>query len=369
MPENHHADPDSNASDPGIVQGDGVVVTAKKSKTRSWVMFVISIGLLIGAGFYVYSATDGLEEQWEAVRTAPWWMIGLIIAGPLGNHLSVSMCLHALLSRHGKLGKREMAVLIGSAWLLNSYLPMRPGLIGRVGYHKSVNNIRLRDSIESSIWSGVLSGVSNSALLGIAFLMTVINAGWSAWLPAVPVVLWFGISTMMPGKKSRLIMRALAYRQLDVIVWLGRYWLAFTVLDLDMSMADIAMVSAVSQFVTLIPLTGGGLGFREFSVGLVASAVGGQMDLAVLADLINRGAETLIVVPVGLVCTWIVARWWTRHRENGGSDVRSINDESAIDESSNDRSTKDKSTKDDAGTNPEDQDPGGDAQEQDPTVG
>lgn len=289
---------------------DGEIAQApKKSKTRSAIMFVVGLVLLVGAGYFVYQSTGGLEGVWDSIRSAPWWMIALIIISPMGNHLSVSLCLHSLQSRHGKVGLIEMFVLIGSAWMFN-YLPMRAGLLGRIGYHKSINKIRIRDSLESSIWSGVLAGISNIILLGVAMLMTWIGESWAILLPAAPVALIFVLSTVMPTRKTTLLMRALAYRQIDVIVWLGRYWLAFEVLGLEMNIGDIAIISAVSQLASLMPLTGSGVGFREWAVGLMASAGGHAMGTAMAGDIINRAAETLIVVPVGLVCTAIVARWW-----------------------------------------------------------
>ncbi|MEQ9207498.1 MAG: hypothetical protein RLN78_09045 [Phycisphaerales bacterium] len=290
------------------------IPNAGGSKARSAAMFVLSMVLLVGAGYFVYTATDGLEGVWDSVRTAPWWMIALIILGPMGNHISVAMCLQALQSRHGKVGIIEMYVLVGSAWLFN-YMPMRPGLIGRIGYHKSINNIRLRDSLESSVWSGILAGIANGLMLPIAFLMMMVPQGWSLLLPFVPVVVAILLSMVLTGRRKKLIILALAYRQLDVIVWLGRYWLAFEVLGLDVSIGDIAVISAVSQLASLMPLTGSGIGFREWAVGLMASAGGHAMGTAMAGDLINRAAETFVVVPVGLVCTALVARHWKGIRD------------------------------------------------------
>lgn len=280
-------------------------------------------------------------------------MIALILMSPMGNHLSVSMCLHALQSRHGKVGVREMFVLVGSAWLFN-YLPMRAGLFGRIGYHKAINNIRLRDSIESSIWSGVLAGISNVVLVSVAFLMVEISGGWSIAMPVVPVIVIFVASTLMSGRKARLMMRALAYRQIDVIVWLGRYWLAFEVLGLDMSISDIAIISAVSQLASLMPLTGSGIGFREWGVGLTASVGGHAMATAIAGDLINRAAETAMVLPVGLVCTAIVARHWKKM--NREVSVVAASEAVALSEG-------------DSGAGSEHEDQAGDTGEQDPAVG
>ncbi len=302
-------EPQSNLS--GCESDDSI---QRKSRTRSVVMFTISMLLLSGAAYFVYQGTNGLEGVWDSLRSAPVWMLVLIVLGPLGNHWSVSMCLQALQSRHGKVGVREMFVLVGSAWLFN-YLPMRPGLIGRIGYHKAINKIRLRDSLESSIWSGVLAGVANGVILLAALVMIELPNQWSIVIPLIPVVMMFASVPLMPGRKTRLLMKALAFRQIDVIIWLGRYWLAFEVLGMEVGIGDIAIISAVSQLASLMPLTGSGIGFREWGVGLTASAGGHTMSTAIAADLINRAAETLIVVPVGLVCTALVARHWKGKRD------------------------------------------------------
>jgi uncharacterized membrane protein YbhN (UPF0104 family) len=212
-----------------------------------------------------------------------------------------------------------MFVLVGSAWLFN-YMPMRPGLLGRIGYHKAINQIRLRDSLESSIWSGILAGVANGSLIVTALLMNQIHGVWSISLLGVPVVGFFLLSLMMPGKRSRLIVRALGYRQIDVIVWLGRYWLAFHVLGLEMNIEEVAIISAVSQLISLMPLTGSGMGFREWGVGLMASMGGHSMGTATAADLINRIAETIIVLPVGLVFTALIARRWRKMGVGGSAE-------------------------------------------------
>lgn len=344
--------PTPDQSTPDDMPSSIATATRGGSKTRSAVMFVVSMILLVGAGYFVYSATDGLDGVWGSIKSAPWWMIVLIVLGPMGNHVSVALCLQALQSRHGKVGLIEMYVLVGSAWLFN-YMPMRPGLIGRIGYHKSINNIRLRDSLESSVWSGILAGIANGLMLPIAFVMMMVpeeNAGWSLLLPFVPVVVAFVVSMLLSGPKKKLIVLALAYRQLDVIVWLGRYWLAFEVLGLDVSIGDIAVISAVSQLASLMPLTGSGIGFREWAVGLMASAGGHAMGTAMAGDLINRAAETLVVVPVGLICTALVARHW-----RGVRDGRILLETGLAE--------------DDSGTNAEDEDESRDSREQDQPVG
>ncbi|MGV6814926.1 MAG: hypothetical protein ACWA5W_07965, partial [Phycisphaerales bacterium] len=125
-----------------------------RARLRERIGFVIGLVLLAGAAAYLISAPDQMHEFLEQLKHAPLWAVVVVIVGPIVNWVCVGLCLHALVRRHGKIGRGEMLALVGSAWLLN-HLPMRPGLVGRIGYHAKINSIRVRDSIEASIWSVV----------------------------------------------------------------------------------------------------------------------------------------------------------------------------------------------------------------------
>lgn len=291
-------------------------VTPRRPSRRSWIAFVLG-AILLAAAVYVLQDSADVPQFLDRIRTAPPWIIAIIVLSPLANLGAVTMCLHALQSRYGRLGRLEMLDLIASAWLLN-HLPMRPGLIGRIGYHKKVNAIRVRDSVESTIWSGVLALIANAALLAAALLIPGESGHWydtGLLIAGAPTLIAFIIAWSVPSS-SRLLAMALAWRSLDVLIWYIRYAVAFELLDLDLSPALIALVSAVSQGATLIPFTGSGVGFREWGVGLSAKAAGHAMSAAILADLINRAAETILVIPVGLIATARVAARWKRFKAN-----------------------------------------------------
>lgn len=286
---------------------------ARRTLTRR-VGFVLGLGLLVAAAVYLITDPGALREFAERIRHAPLWATLLVLLGPLLNWVFVSQCLWALNRRHGKVERTEMLMLVGSAWLLN-HLPMRPGMVGRIGYHAKVNKIRVRDSVEASIWSMVHAAIANAIGLGLTLLMSpTIGIVHLTLLLCAPLAMLLILAVLAETKSDQLglMMRALLWRYADLLVWMLRYAAAFAMLGVQITPVQIALITAVSQIAQVIPITGGGLGFREWGVGLTATMTPGAQDItmrtAVGADVINRIAETIIVIPLGLICTALVAR-------------------------------------------------------------
>ena len=289
--------------------------------------FAFGIVLLLGAAIYIASDPQALRELVDQIVHAPRWAGVVVGVGPIVNWLFVGLCLHALMRRHGQVGRREMLALVGSAWLLN-HLPMRPGLVGRIGYHAKVNRIRVRDSIEASVWSMIHAAIANAIALGIVLLIPSDTAiGMLMGYLSIPLVV-FGLVSFVLFRvrpKHGFLVLGLMFRNADLLVWMIRYAAAFTLLGLHISPMQIVIITAVSQIAQVIPITGGGLGLREWGVGIAAdmsaktSAI--TMRSAIGADVINRIAETIIVIPLGVICTAIVARKWKQWKREFGSTI------------------------------------------------
>lgn len=300
---------------------------ARKARPRwvGWVGFVLGVLLLGGACFVLLSDPQRLADLTDRLRGAPWWAVVFILLSPAANWTLVSACLWMLLRRHGRLGLGEMHALVGSAWLLN-HLPLRPGLIGRVGYHKLVNGIRVRDAVEATVWSLGLAGVAGVMGLTLAFSVPPGSGGTVIGLVlAGPVCVVTGLALLcrsLGRTGPAWLLGALAARYADMAVWAVRYAVVFWVMGVEMSPVQIVLVTAASQLAQLVPIAGGGMGLREWVVGLTAGSLADAFDAALAGDLINRGAETIMVVPVGLVCGAVVARRVARFRAGtGGGEV------------------------------------------------
>lgn len=285
----------------------------------AWAGFLVGIALLLGAAFVVFSNPRAIQDLVARLREAPWWVVAFILTAPLLNWVLVSACHWMLLRRHGKVGLVEMNALVGSAWLLN-HLPLRPGLVGRVGYHKLVNGIRVRDAIGCTVWSLALAGVSGMMGLGLALALAPDAGVWAAALVLAGPAVLIGLLAIGCGVLGRdrwaWLLGALSVRYADVAVWAVRYAAVFTLMGIKMTPVQVVGVTGVSLVAQLVPTFGGGLGVREWCVGLAAGAMGLSFDDALAADLVNRAAETLVVVPVGLLCGAWVARRVARVRRD-----------------------------------------------------
>jgi len=310
---------------------------SKRRSVRSIVLFFAGI-LLIGAAVWAgLRSTAGGSSQpvlLEALRTARAQNPLLIAAAfvlPLLNWITVSAGFWVLTAQYGarerRVGFGEMAALTGSAWLLN-YLPFKAGLIGRVAYHKTVNGVGIADSVRVLAISIAASGVATAALIAVA---VVVKPGWS---PALAVSLMLAPALVSgalalwlktrPGELWRLA-ACLMFRSLDVLVWTARYGVVFALIGRPLTAGQAAAVAGCSQATLVIPLTGNALGLREWVVGWAASslpswfgsAVPGEMATGLAADLVNRAAEVVVSVVVGLLCGAAVARrlaaWKSSH--------------------------------------------------------
>ena len=296
---------------------------------RAWQGRVRLVGGLVIAGVavgllfqLVVTHKQPFFAALEKAAGAPLWLTAMALLLPAMNWLLVAWSFQILNARHGKVGAGEMTALVGASWLLN-YLPLRPGMFGRVAYHRRYNGIGVRDSVRILIVLSVLTGVSLVLLLGAAALGGL--AGERGAMLAV-----FGLGAVLcvvtpfgRGPMEGDFAKVLALRYLDALAWVGRYAVVFALVDRPLSVFDAVAMAFVSQVVLLLPVVGNGLGVREVAIALVAGllpgwagdlAVADRAAVAAAADLINRGVEVAVAVPVGAISMAYLARHVARRR-------------------------------------------------------
>lgn len=289
-------------------------------RRRAIIGGVIGLILIVGAVVAVAMRRSELSGVWHALVYAPAWMFTLALLSPLMNLGLVSLALWMITSKHGPVRPGEMLALVSGAWLLN-YLPMRPGMFGRIAYHRKINGIPLTTSAALLMLSMGLTAAAIALLvvLGLALRLTDslgveigIIAGTGAGL---------GLTALGLGLAGRpwRVAGAVFLRYLDTLVWVGRYWLVFKMIGHALSFEQACAIAAVSQAATAIPIAGNGLGLREWAVGLSMAALpawfmqegateGQATTLGLAGDLVNRGIEMAVAVPVGLLGMGWVAR-------------------------------------------------------------
>lgn len=286
---------------------------------RQWLRaarFALAAGLIGFAIWIVASSGGTIEEAWRSAQAAPPWLIAVALALPIANWLVVAVGFWILNGRYAKTRLSETVALIGGAWLLN-YLPMRPGMVGRFAYHKKYDGIQIRQSARVLIESMIATAIAGAVMAALA--LAPLQGVPRFMLLAVPVFAAMCAAALLgrgAGDAWRLAV-VLGLRYLDLAVWVARYLAVFAIVGRPLAIEEAVAIALVSHAALLLPIAGNGLGLREWAVGLTAGLLpgsDGQTEIGLAADLVNRGFEVLVAVPVGLVCLGWLARRRNWHR-------------------------------------------------------
>lgn len=288
--------------------------TPLSKTTLRAVGFVTAICLLGACAYAVTRDFDSFSAALSQVITAPRWQLAGLVLLPAVNWLLTSQVFRTLLRpREGETyttpSRTEMLDLVGAAWLAN-YTPIRAGLIGRVVYHKAVNNIPVARTIHSIIMAMAV-GISAVTVLIILVRLLPPSAHWFVCAPPF-AFLALGAAAGRVRASWQSLCIAAAIRYVDVLVWTARYALAFSLVGVSLDLRQAAAFAAVSQAAMLVPIVGNGLGVREFAIGFVASALPAaftgspaaspERTIALTADFLNRAGELAAAIPIGLIC-------------------------------------------------------------------
>lgn len=265
---------------------------------------LVGVVLLVGALAVIFTQRDVLSNALAAIASPSPLYVTLLIAAIAMNVVLSGVMFSLLISRYGKVGILEMQALLASTTLIN-YLPLRPGLFGRLAYHKSVNRIALIESTSTVVQGVVLSFAATAYAVGVVALAMY-----------QPATMWFGTIAPAPllialsfTRTLRIWSLALLIRYCELLVWAVRYFAAFALLGLDVAWSSSLAFACVSMVATLVPFVSNGLGLREWAVGLLAPVITAhQMSLGITAELVNRAAELLVVSLLGVAGMLYLAR-------------------------------------------------------------
>jgi len=288
-----------------------VAEPAADGRGRLWLRragYFLGIALLLGAIAMVWRQRSTIAAALEAVERPDPIAIAMLAGSVAANVVLSAVFIRLLISRYGRVGMLEMNAVVAAASLAN-FLPLRPGMFGRIAYHKAVNGIAARDTVKTIIQSLVISLAIAVGLCGVMLLTHEIGRGLVVGV-TTPVVLLAAATAIRP---ARLAATATLVRYLEVLVWAVRYHAAFTLIGAPIE-PDVAVAFAcVSVVATMVPFVGNGLGIREWAVGLLAPVLTGyQLELGVGAELINRAAELIVITGLG-----IAGMAWLRRRARG----------------------------------------------------
>jgi hypothetical protein len=282
---------------------------------------LLGLGLVAAAVIVVWRERDAVAMAITAMRRPSPPYMALLLGGVVANIILTGLMFSLLMSRYGRVGVLEMQALIAGATLIN-FLPLRPGLFGRIAYHKAVNRILAIHSAKTIVQASILSA-SIVIYLGLVIAVSAalhISLFYGALAP-IPL-----LASGMPFPRLRIWLAAALLRYLEVFVWAVRYYAAFALIGSPIDLLDALAFACISMIATLVPLVSNGLGLREWAIGLAAPILTPYvLELGITAELVNRAAEIIIVVILGLAGI----AWLGAHRRHPGAATGARSDEEA----------------------------------------
>jgi hypothetical protein len=311
---------DDAGREPGVpsVSADGLLDQVRRLLRRRGVQVAGAIagGALLIAAVGVVLASPEPREALRAAASGHPLLLLLLPLLVLGNVLATAMVFQSLLRRHGSVGRLEMAELMAASTLLN-FVPLRPGLLGRIGWHATMNGIPASRSVRSIVEAILIGAACLAAIVLTVLLMPEVHPLVRGIVAAMATFAPWAVSITVPS--WRIYSAAAFYRAVDLLVWAARYLICFQLIGAPIGPDGALAIAAIASAASLIPLAGNGLGLREWTTGLLAPLLAGvRLDAGLAADLLNRGAEILTMIPAGVVAIAALLRRAHRRRRSAG---------------------------------------------------
>ena len=169
---------------------------SQSKKVLRAVGFVVGVALLGAAIAAIVRSAPTLDQLRAVINRPDGWLIAWAVAATIGNLVGASGMFYALVRAFGRIGFFEMGKLIAASSVLN-YLPMRPGLVGRVVHQEVVNAIPMRRSVLSIVEAAVICAVTVLWLaIAVAMIRFTSARAVGAIIAALPI--FCGLTFLLP---------------------------------------------------------------------------------------------------------------------------------------------------------------------------
>ena len=162
----------------------------RASRTTRLIASGVGLALFAAAVWVVASRWTDFASALREATHARWWTLPALVILPWISCALATGMYHQLLNRDDPAAPRvrygEGLAVIACTWLMN-YLPARPGMFGRLAYHKIVNHMPLRHSISMSIVAVTCAGVSVALLVLVALSVHALQGAPIAIAFALPL--------------------------------------------------------------------------------------------------------------------------------------------------------------------------------------
>ena len=277
---------------------------------------LIGLLMLSGAVVLIINQHERIEPALQAMSHPSPGTIIILIASMLVGLFLTGLQFQLLMARHD-IPAIEMQGLIAASALLN-FLPLKAGLLGRIAYHQVSHGVHPMETAKVMILARVSGLVVIGLTAGALFLQDWSEGPLWAWA-LVPALVpgWF----VMPAA-TRTAGLVMVLKYMDLLLMAVRYRCAFHMMDQPIGFETCLALASIGMLAGAVPFLSGGLGLREWLVGWLATILvmlPTALEIGILADLINRATELVVLLPVGGV-----ALLWLRPRFKSAMEQRRL---------------------------------------------
>lgn len=303
----------------------------KSSRWRPVILSVVSVGLIAAFFYYLYTNADKYAEilQLSASDVIAVFILSLffpVISGISNVHLFRGM--DADISYWD-------GFLLAAASTLANQLPISGGIVSKGFYLKRRHDISY-GKFFSATTALFFCFLAVNGMIGVSILLysavfkkspisPVLLIGFSMmaacilvfWLPLERVNFpekirkWIRQSVegwMLVSRNYILLLRLIGLQTTLMLLLAARYWLAFHMLSQNITLEQAVLFSTASILTQLVSIAPGGLGVRESVVGAVASGLGFDVGVSIVAVGLDRLISTLGIFITGGVSAFILSR-------------------------------------------------------------
>jgi uncharacterized membrane protein YbhN (UPF0104 family) len=301
-------------------------------RIRFALQLVISLGILLAFVYYLYNNSDKYLELLNISKSGVLILFLISLAFPLLNGMQ-NTCLYR------GLGLTEFShwdgYLITAASTLANQLPVPGGIVSRGYYLKHKHNLSYAKYTSSTV-ALFFCYLAINGLIGMAVLFywilfskfsvpSLLLIAFTAMVVCI-LVFWLPLERIrMPEKLRRwtdqavdgwtaisrnpgLLLRLTLLQAVLVVLLSLRYWIAFRMLSQYLTPGQTLLFASASILTQLVSIAPGGLGVREAIVAAIASVLGFDAGVSVVAIGLDRLVMTVTIVLTGWVSTVILGK-------------------------------------------------------------
>lgn len=301
------------------------------SRLKSYLPYFLSIAALFALFAYLYRNAEHYQQLLDLSAGSLFRLFSLVLMFTLANGLINYLFYHGL----GVPLTFNEGIGLAAVNTLANQLPFAGGMIAKGVYLKQKYKLAYMRFLSATLALYVCfvaaNGVMGVAVLAYLALVddtiapTLLILGFSAMAASV-LLLWLPVdASSVPGKwgqllaqlvdgwqvlsQNRLLIGELVGVQILItLMFTGRFWIAFHALSQDVTLAQCILFSAATILTRLVSIAPGGLGIREAIVAGVASVLGFDVGVSVVAVVIDRLIATLVIIVLGTVYTYILSK-------------------------------------------------------------